>query len=381
MNAWPITDGKDHQSQVSSHCNGDSLSKSRSNYLGTIFRFIINVNYLESSCIESSDIILSDVSWKVKFCKGRSNADGKNDTNALDFELSSVFGENTATWSCKAFMTLKLFHKNGQDNSTLVLNLSEQMFSNTNASFGIKSFLSWDTFLEQYVQNNEASFEIEMSTTPLILKVSSEVEQIYTKFLLILDHRSKLRESFLPEVIVRGIKWRIHTKTLRNDTVCSHLQAVDIGTNWSYKVSASISIVNENGPAYTYKFNHTFSRESSEAKPKNIMLKNVQHSDFVNLDEISNMIGKTVLLVEIKVDEPKPLWKPERGIKSVAEYNAQSRDEQKLPCSVCSNRFTSENIFVTDCGHLYCTPCRAKNRHSLCHSCKKIVYNIHPIYY
>lgn len=352
--------------------HNNRATSSKLNYMGTIFRFIVNVDDLNSNCIESSDIFLSGVSWRVQFCK-RTN----NDSNAVDFILSSTYRDNTVLWSCDTSIAVKLFHKNARDNEKLSLNIPKQAFNNMNSSYEIESVVNWHNFLEQYVQDNKATFEIELSTTPLRLKSVSDVKQIQSKFQVVLDNRNNLGEIIAPEVTVQGVKWRIHTRIQRNETICSHLQAVNIDPNWSYKVFAVISIVNKNGSTYACRFSHIFTRDSPDVKPQNVMIKNMQAND-----QYDNFPwnAQTILIAELGVDTPKPLWKPERTIKTVEEYNSDGGDGIRLPCSICSNHYCSKDIFATNCGHLYCRPCHAKKKPIACHTCKKSVYYTHPIY-
>lgn len=117
--------------------HNNSATSSKLNYMGTIFRFIVNVDDLYSNCIESSDIILSGVSWRVQFCKRTIN-----DSDAVDFILSSWYRDNAVLWSCDTSIAVKLFHKNARDNETLSLNIPKQAFNNINSSYEIESVVN-----------------------------------------------------------------------------------------------------------------------------------------------------------------------------------------------------------------------------------------------
>lgn len=360
------------------YCDGDGMRNSKLDCLGTVFHFIVNVDDLEANCVESPDVMLSGVAWRVKFCKGSHVKEGK-DTDVVDFFISSAYKNNEVPWSCEASVVLRLFHKDDPKNNTMTLKLKKQTFSNKKLQ--LSASLSWDTFLEQYVQDNEATFEIEMLTTPLILKTPSDVEQINTQFQVVLNNVSKIRDIFSSIVIVRGIKWRIHTKIQENETLSIHLQAVDIDLNWSYAVRAFFSILSfkKNGAAFDYKFDYTFSRESPEGGSPNIMSWN----EFFDRKNKYVLNDKSILLVKFEVEDPKPLWQPERGIAMDGESYAVVDDEKKLPCCVCHEKNINGEIFSTNCGHLYCRNCyigKVQDIDQKCRQCGTYVTNWHPVF-
>lgn len=113
----------------------------------TIFGFTVNVTDLASQPIESPEVKLSNINWKVKL-KKKSN-DRKN---KLGIFLVSNFDDNTVKWSCGAQATFKLLpNDNDELKQSIVKYLPKQKFSNEKRSHGYGKFVQWKKFLKHFV--------------------------------------------------------------------------------------------------------------------------------------------------------------------------------------------------------------------------------------
>lgn len=131
----------------------------------TGFRFTLNTANLNSGWMNSPEIELRNLKWKVKFCK--KSTEGSNDTGSLAVHLESTFDKDSTKWWCDAQAAFKSLQKDDQADKSVVKYLSKKTFDKENLSHGIDDFIKWDVFLRQHVYGNQATFEIEMTTSSL----------------------------------------------------------------------------------------------------------------------------------------------------------------------------------------------------------------------
>lgn len=347
------------------------LTKSELCSFGSIFRYTLNITELNAGCVESSKTMLSNEFWWIKFCR-RST---ESNNNAIDISLMSSFDENPKNnWSCESKANIKLLPSDSQKSKSIVKSVPNRKFHRSNSSHDIPDFIEWNAFLEDYVQNAEATFEIEIATGPLKREPLSDVEQTYQKFHIFLKNVSNLGEDWSPEVIVRGIKWRVHSQNINNFLSVS-LQAAknDLEMNWSYDVNCTFTLLTfkKNAKPLKYNFMSIFRRESSEFGFPEFLSWNTfvdKSSDYVHND-------RAIILVEFKVEEPKSLLISAKV----------TRPKSQLPCSVCLEKCSIAGTFVSDCGHwIFCEQCyktEVKGSQNWCWHCKKSIESAHQIYY
>lgn len=349
----------------------------------TLFRFTVNANALESTnCVESSNVVLRDVSWKVKLCKRPTkDIDTTKATNVVDIFLISALDDGSGKWSCEAQAVFTLLQKEGQNDKTIRNVLQKQQFGDANLSFGIENFVDWDKFLAEYVNDNKAFLDVEISTNPLQRIVPSKMVQLYTRLHMFVENVSKLDEIFSSEVIVQGIKWKIHIEKIA-DNLAVYLLASDItDMSWSYSGDIKIELLSYDGRPLAQRLGHDFSWATPEAG----FDKFLSWSEFIDSKNKYVVNDKANFIVEFKVDEPKP----SRGIIDPSEPKPEPESESPtgltLDCAICMESFGSGDIWSTKCGHLYCGTCLDQTlKHALeCPLCKKPCYRheIHKIYF
>lgn len=338
------------------------MAKSEISCLDTIFRFTVNAESLRLKSVESPQFKLNDVSWKIKLCKTSAIDDTDKEaisyakclfeedssSDMIDIHLVSAYEGGTVDWSCEAQAAFKLLHKDDDVGKSTVKYLSKRKFSNAKLSHGIDDFIKFNDFLENYVHENRATFEIEVITNPLSLMKQLEMDQMYGKFRVMIENVSKLESNLSSEVIVRNIKWRIKTKR-ENDALSVYLlgDENDMDMNWIYKVDVTFNLLSFDRSVKPIKHNliHEFRCGSSIRGCKKLM----EWSKFI--DESKQFVSMDIanLFIQLKVDPPQPLWK-------IDKHNL-SNAISLLQCSICFETFSGGKIFATECGHLYCKPC------------------------
>lgn len=265
----------------------------------TIFQFICNVEELESKTVESPDIQLSDLLWKIVFRRRQVGAN----IYVLDICIVAKYVDSSAKWMCEAEAAVRL--SNGINRSDkFEKRIVKQRFSHEFPTYFMHDFLHWNEFCDRFVQDRKASFEIELSASPLNLIVPSELTQSYTKMQVALENISRLHENWSPEVVLRGVRWKVHT-VKGNDGLGVFLMGVeeDFGLYWSYEVHATIKLISfdRNIEAIEGRFIHVFHCSSHE----------FGYKKFINWNNLMNEKNEYVkddtanLVLEIKVEEPK----------------------------------------------------------------------------
>lgn len=279
----------------------------------TIFQFILNIDDLDLQPVESPDIQLSDLVWKIIFNK-RAVGDRRNNVFALDIHVVARSADNITKWMCAADVTIKLFYKSIE---AIRKSITKQQFSDEFASNSIYDFLEWNEFSQyvhqynQHIHEKKAKFEIEISASPILRIAPSTFAQSFTKMQVVLKNINQLQESLSPEVVLRGVRWKIHT-VKQDDGLGVFLKGVDedFDLYWSYQVHANIKLVsfNLNAKGIEGTFIHVFHCGSTEFGYKKFIIWNnliSEKNEYVK-DDIANLI------VELKVEEPK--LRPNAGV-------------------------------------------------------------------
>lgn len=276
----------------------------------TTFELILNIDDLELQPVESSEFPLSDLEWKIIFNK-RAVGDRRNNVFALDIHVVARSADNITKWMCAADVKIRLFHKL-KNIEAIRKSIAKHQFSNQSASNGIYDFLEWNEF-NQYMHERKAKFEIEISASPILRIAPSTFEQSFTKMQVVINNVSQFQESWSHEVVLRGVRWKIHT-TKQDDGLGVVLKGVDedFDLQWSYQVHANIKLVsfNVNAKGIEGTFIHVFHCGSTEFGYKKFIIWNnliSEKSEYVK-DDTANLI------VELKVEEPK--LRPNTGVSS-----------------------------------------------------------------
>lgn len=326
------------------------MANSEINCSEIVFRFQVDVKSLASKEIESPEITLCNASWKIKFIKRSKH--GNKSVAAVDIFLMNNLQDNAALWSCTARAVFKLITF-GQKDKQIVKLLSKNEFSNKYPSHGIQSFVTWADLLDpknQYLCDNEATFEIEIASNPLKHITPTEIQQISSKFRIEIQNVSKLGFSYSPEVVLRGIRWKILSKK-QGDLLQVYLHAnnEDMDVDWSWEAHLSVTLLSlkENADPFQRNMTDIFRRGVCSWGPSKFL----EWSKFVDATNRYVVNDQAILLVELSVDPPKPTWEIDQTITKI---------KSPWSCSICFESFTGENTVATKCGHLFCGTCIKK---------------------
>lgn len=337
------------------------------------FLYTVNIPIKTFTTAESSEIESSRVQWKVKLCK-------KSSVLAVYLE-SSLGSESSETlkWSCEAQAAFKLLHKDGRNDKSIVKYLPKQKFGHSNLCSGFEDFINWTDFLEYHVADNQAVFEIEISTNPLKLNYRSEVDQTYAKFRVILNDVSTAQCYDSPKIFLRGVEWWTYIIQEKNGDLSLGLSAntKQMISNWSYKASAVfklLSYADEIAPLERRIETAEFRHEMDSCWG---LYQFIRWPELFDVHKQYVLGDQGIMEIELNVNEPTPLW--DIGPCTLSKSNSM------LQCRVCFDCFSSGEIYSTKCGHLYCRPCFTKSIDGtpICSVCKKPTSSdeLHPIYF
>lgn len=268
--------------------------------LDTIVQFTPDLTELEhSNCLESPYVELNNLQWSVQLCKTQLDA-----REYLTVRLNAS-SPNEIVWSSDAVANFKLFPQ-GQNSAVVEKTLPKQTYSNQNPSHEIQYFIDYEIFMRDYVEDFEANFEIEISTSKT-KHSDSGLQQIYTKFHVLLKDVTNLGKRSLPEVILRGIRWTVVIERIDNKiSLFVEADKNDFDKSVTYDSSAIISVLSLDSqkPAHSSKFANNI-RWSSNKLGTNDFLEWTSFMDPQNQYIFDN---EAHLIVEIRVGEPKSLW-------------------------------------------------------------------------
>lgn len=289
--------------------------------------------------MESQEIRVSDVNWKIQLQKKPIGNDGGK--MAVGVYLVSTFDE--ANLSCNAQATFKLLRNDNQIDQAVVKYLQKQKFTNLNHTHGFEQFVDWTDFMADFVSEGKATFHIELSAEPSQRLAQSNIEQECAKLRVSLENVSTLEESCSPEIVVRGIKW-----FARFFYVFLCADKLDMDKNWSYDVDCTFTLLapRQKGEDDFIKCTSKDFNDVDDWGFKYFM----KWSKFIDSYVIGN---KANFIIEFKVHEPKPMWTLDKPKLSNASTSLQ--------CAVCLECSTSGNICTIKCGHLFCQPCFTKS--------------------
>lgn len=346
------------------------MANATSSCFGTIFRFTVDVSNLASNPIESSEIQVNNVNWKIKL---RKNTVDDGGTEALGIYLVSPFNHNTANSTCEAQAAFKLLRNDDQSDQSVVKYLRKQTFSNINRSHGFDDFIDWNDFHAHFVNEGKAILKVEISAEPIYRATEMNIEQEYAKIHVLLEKANELQSCYSPVTVVRGIKWKLLIEK-RDDALAIFLQAdkMDMCKNWFYDVECTfelLSIEEENdGMKRMTRTDYHYDKDDWG------FAHFIQWEDFTTRYTYADQAN---FVVEFKVHEPRPLWK-------LNSFNL-SKANSLLQCAVCLECFSTGEISTIKCGHLFCEPCFIKSTRDqqLCPVCKvpTSANDLHPIFF
>lgn len=343
----------------------------------TVCRLSVETSNLNTRAVYSQEIDLNNLKWKVKFSK-KSTGGAKGD-GYLAIHLESLFNGDAVKWSCEAQAAFKLLQKNGQAENCVVKYLPKTTFDHMHSSHGVENFIKWNSFLEQFVQDSRATFEIEITTTPLKRKrdVAQVMDRMSAKFAVIIENALKLEKCFSSKLVLQGVHWQVQVQ--RNGEFVAVFvlgDENDIDDNWFYNVTAKFTLLsfNRDVPSFCNEYKREFGKVRGFSWGYS---KFIEWSHFVDESKKYISRNKAKLLVELKVEHPNSDWKiqPHKLVKT----------SPSIDCCVCLDSFASGKIFSIRCGHLFCKPCFdiSITTRKVCPTCQATttLAQLHPIFF
>lgn len=283
--------------------------------LESTLRFTVNTKTLErSKSVKTPEFQFSNSKWKVRFSRKRN--DRGDECLAIHLECvslkkTSIFSKYgmRQEWSREAQATFKLLQTHGHSDKSVVRYLSIKTFQNTKLSHGIDDFIEWAAFFKDHAHDNLATFEINISASPLKPKRNTvqKIIPISTKMLVVIKGAKDLITMSSSEAIIQGIRWRVCVKKLYEHLgVFFVANENDMDANWFYKVDARVTLISSNLDLENYSLNfvHKFQKGlNNVGYPKFI-----KWSDFVDITKGL----KAEFNIEIKVEDPEPTWQLQR---------------------------------------------------------------------
>lgn len=217
------------------------MANASSSCISGIFQLTVDDTDLAKNSIESSEIRLSDVNWKIKLEKRI--IDGNKEY--LGVYLVSTFVDGAANLSCEAQATFKLLRNNGQIAESIVKYLQSQTFNNANPSHGFDDYIDWNDFNAGFVSaQGKTILKIELSTQPVYRTIALDIQQEYAKLHVVVEQVNEIQCCQSPEIIVRGIKWKVMIKK-NDDDLAIFLWAdkMDMDKNWIYKADCTFHLL------------------------------------------------------------------------------------------------------------------------------------------
>lgn len=347
------------------------MASASSYCFATIFRFTADVSMLASGSVVSPEIRLSDVNWKIELQK---KTDETGIKNVLGVFLVSKFDKNTENFSIKAQAAFKLLRNDGQMEESIIKHLPKVRFSSIKQSHGFDDFVDWIDFLDRFVNENGAVFEIEITAEPLIQTFGLDIG--YAKFRVVVNDVSELDSCYSSETVVRGIKWKLRIQR-QDESLSAFLygDTNDMDKHWSYRTECTLKLVSfhEDVRSIKYSFKHDFCMEMNALGYNKLL----DWSDFVSAEKQYVRNDNACFIIEMKVDEPKPMWQ-------IMDHKL-SKANSLLECSICFECFATGKIFTIKCGHLFCKPCFRKFivNQQVCPKCRTPTSadELHPIFF
>lgn len=268
------------------------------NNFATVFRFTLDVLRLQTTnTISSPYIELNGVNWLIRFNQLNNN-----------INVSLVPSFNYGAGAVEVEAAFKLYQKQDKKDKSFVRLLSKRLVSSyKSVSTTIENFIDLKDFMENYVYENKATFEIEIITNPLSRKDLSPqlgLDVVSKKIFVEVENVNNLFQNISALTEVRGVDWKVLTE-MKQGKFGVYLQADEnhLG-KWSYEVDATFKLLSFNSSVESIQnsFTHNFHLGSTTRGFENVL----GWSDMIGNGFVVNNTAN--LFVDIKVGDPQPLW-------------------------------------------------------------------------
>lgn len=302
-------------------------------------------------------------------------AEKTEDVLVVNFYLEND-GENSVDWACVALLSVKLLRSTDIEHA-LHRQIEPFVFDAKNKACGPKVLIKWNNLFKAeygYVSNDSCKFEVEIDAGP-IQNVSSDqwlkfdiIEKCCDKstsgkFGLAINNLHESNQVCSPVIHFNNSMWRILVMKDENLTVSLwKVETMPHPTIRPKKFIVVLKSFNQNVDSIK-KVTMT-----TGIHPSPLELFAMPWKDLVDSQKIFIENGSFNLEIEMKIN-------------ATEESTGGDFD---MECPIClGSMFTmNRSISVTDCGHLFCTPCITKHLNKfpggnkLCPACQQVNHSI-----
>lgn len=185
----------------------------------------------------------------------------------------------------------------------MIKSLPYQTFDSANSTHEIDEFIKWSDLLENHVEKDEATFEIELMTKPL-KQTQIGLKEVTANFHIKIENVSKLTEIYSPEVILQGVRWKISCDKDDDSLwvfVCG--KNADMDEHWSYGFNATINLLSHDGDGVIKHFSDKLHLDCSSWG-----IPIVKWAELIGPENYYVVEDKAILTVTVKADKPVPMW-------------------------------------------------------------------------
>lgn len=323
----------------------------------------------------SPEFIVRGLPWRIQFFQ--------NKGAALGVYLRCENEDDSADWSCMAYCKFKLisFNQHAYERSFK----EPREFNASQRSYGYLKFILINDLFEptkNYVKNDSIVFEVKVTANASInirerlANYKEYSDELKKCFRINIAKISDLVGFNSPEIMVRGLPWRIkiytskilYTKVLAISLNClSNCNSVQ----WSCKARVVFRLLssNTNDAQHVWMSKNAF-KFTSNSKA-HVCNRFISWKDLMDVN--NNYVKNDSIVVEVELHVEKP------------EGNScESEVEQAMKCPICLQCMVGRPISSTKCGHLFCKQCieTAIQNRNICPVCNQLISpdEVHPVY-
>ncbi|XP_055304351.1 E3 ubiquitin-protein ligase rnf8-A-like [Sitodiplosis mosellana] len=333
---------------------------------------IPNVSALNKGGLWSPKVKVYDIPWRVNVCKEACEGE-----EMLGVYLYCEQDSEFSNWSYTAHGKFKLLSFNGNQNEREFV-LTPDVFDKENPSFGC-SFIEWrDLFnaTNQYVKNDTISLKIKLEVanpndehkSDLILENIDKCceKSGLGKFRLTVRNIKKLLAVRSPCIVLRNIRWFL-TFFKEFDQLSISLNSSNRSEEFSYDVQMMVKLI---------------SSKSSVKPIEQIQVKEMNKGDcfeveqLISWDELlksqNGFVNNNSIVIEIELKVNKPGSVASNSQKRTVSGPLNEAKQRKMECAICFKGFGTQDVSMTNCGHLFCSKCIQDEiaRSKVCPTCR-----------
>lgn len=318
----------------------------------------------DSGQFNSPALIIGDVPWRIFFNLSGSNNDSLKVCLICDYQ-----SENDEWW-IEADGHLKI-RSSKEDKMPIELKLQTKKYMDS-SRMSECDFIKYEDFVSRgngYVQNGMFTVECTITSRPLIQEpcpLSLAVKCTSKQFIMRVENVDELGTVNSSKVYLRGTNWTVRfQKSVDNLAIHLYKDYSEQDLTLSVEVAFEVKLLsfNELVNPFKKKYKHTFAPEFRQGFGWALFM---DWNTFIQKDKQYVKDNNAFFDITIKVGPWKPIWQRENFL----------QNKTSLPCCpICFERFESDDIVATICGHLFCDDCIKSSikANPNCPLCKKAV--------